>query len=118
MDDERRLSNAQLFARWAGEDLGCWHQATGAFVTHLSRGDGQVTSVSQDAGAIEVQVQYARSARGHALWEFRTEFIDMALPEGFSRADLVPIVNARRLRHEHETRTLALLRRSGAGRPA
>ena len=114
MDDERRLSNVQLFARWAGEDLDRWQQATGAFVTHLSRGDGQVTNVSQDAGLIAIQVQYERAARGHALWEFRTEFIAMTYPAGLTRADLIPAVTARRQRHEHETQTALPLRRSGA----
>lgn len=115
MDEERRLSNVQLFASWAGEDFDAWQRATGASVTHLSRGNGQVTNVSQDAGIIAIQVQYERSARGHALWEFRTEFIAMTFAEGLTRADLIPTVEARRLRREQEMQTLALLRRSGAG---
>lgn len=104
MDDERRLSNSQLFARWAGEDIASWQRATGASVTHLSRGVGQVTSVSQDAGIISVNVQYERSARGLALWEFRTELIAMTYPVGVTRDELSPPVKARRLLQEQAAR--------------
>ena len=114
MDEERRLSNARLFASWAGEDFGAWQRATGASVTHLSRGNGQVTNVSQDAGHIAIHVHYERSDRGHALWEFRTEFIDMTYQAGLTREDLLPTVEARRLLREHEAQTALLARRSAA----
>ena len=114
MEEERRLSNSRLFASWAGEDFGAWQRATGASVTHLSRGVGRVTNVSQDAGTIAVHVQYERSDRQHALWEFRTEFIDMTYHAGLTREDLIPTVQARRLLQEHQTRTTPLARRSAA----
>ena len=114
MDEERRLSNSRLFASWAGEDFGAWQRATGASVTHLSRGVGQVTNISQDTGTIAIHVQYERSAREHALWEFRTEFIDMTFQAGLTREDLLPTVEARRLLREHEAQTARLGRRSGA----
>jgi hypothetical protein len=104
MDEERRLSTSKLFAGWAGDDVHSWEQAVGASVTHLSRGDGQVTNVSQEAGIIAVHVQYARDSRRHALWEFRTELRDMTLPEGLTRADLIPRAKARRLRREQARR--------------
>ena len=111
MDIEHRLSNSQLFARWAGEDFPSWERATGASVTHLSRGVGRVTSVSQDAGIISINVQYDRSARGHALWEFRTELIGMTYPEGLTRDELSPPVKARRLLQEDAAQTAMRLRR-------
>ena len=114
MEEERRLSNSRLFASWAGEDFGAWQRATGASVTHLSRGVGQVTNISQDAGTIAIHVQYERSERRHALWEFRTEFIDMTYQAGLTRADLLPTVAARRLQRDHATQTTPLARRSGA----
>jgi hypothetical protein len=104
MDEERRLSTSKLFAGWAGDDFPSWEQAVGASVTHLSRGDGQVTNVSSEAGIIAVHVQYARDSRRHALWEFRTELTNMTLPEGLTRTDLIPTAKARRLRREQERR--------------
>src|SRR5215207_6743576 len=117
MDDERRLSNSQLFARWAGEDFASWERATGASVTHLSRGVGQVTGVSRDAGIITINVQYDRSARGLALWEFRTELIGMTYPAGLTRDELSPPVKARRLLQEEAARTAMRLRRGDAVQP-
>lgn len=104
VDEERRLSTSKLFAGWAGDDFPSWEQAVGASVTHLSRGDGQVTNVSQEAGIIAVHVQYARDTHSHALWEFRTELTHMTLPAGLARADLIPRAKARRLRQEREKR--------------
>jgi hypothetical protein len=114
MDDERRLSTSKLFASWAGEDFHSWQQAVGASVTHLSRGSGQVTSVSQEAGIVSVHVRYLRADRSHPLWEFRTELTNMTLPEGLTRDDLIPTVKAQRLLKEQEKRTAMLLRQSDA----
>ena len=104
MDEERRLSTPKLFASWAGEDLHCWQQAIGASVTHLSRGVGQVTDVSLEAGSITVTVRYLLAERRHALWEFRTELTHMTLPEGLTRDDLIPMAKVQRLRREQEQR--------------
>ena len=106
MDEERRLSIPQLFARWAHDDVHSWQQAVGVSVTHLSRGDGHVTDVSQEAGIISIHVQYARGNRGHPLWEFRTELIGMTLPAGLTRDDLIPAVKERRLLREQEQRAV------------
>ena len=102
MDEERRLAIPQLFARWAREEFPAWRQAIGASVTHLSRGDGRVTDVSQEAGSIAVHVRYARAERRHPLWEFRTELMRMTLPTGLSRDDLMSTVTARRLRRAQD----------------
>ena len=113
MDEEHRLSNPKLFAKWAHEDFPAWRQLIGVAVTHLSRGDGQVTDVSREAGSVSIQVQYARSERSHALWEFRTEFTDMTLPQGLTRADLIAPVKAQRLLQEQArkaSRTAASLK--------
>ena len=108
MDEEHRLSNPRLFARWAREDFSSWQHAIGTSVTHLSRGDGRVTNVSQEAGQVSIRVQYANAAREHPLWEFRTEFTHMTLPEGVTRGDFIPTVRARRLLQEEVTRTARL----------
>jgi hypothetical protein len=100
VDEEQRLSDPQLFARWAREDVDAWRQAINLSVTHLSRGTGQVIDVSQEEGGLSVHVQYARSGRKHPLWEMRTEFTRMTLPEGLTRADLIPTIKARRLLQE------------------
>lgn len=115
MDDERRLANSHLFASWAGDDFSSWQRAVGASVTHLSHGVGQVTSVTRDRGVISIHVQYGRSERGHALWEFRTELISMTYPAGLTRDDLSPPVKARRLLQEETTRTALRVRRSAGG---
>ena len=100
MDEENRLSNPKLFAKWAREDFPSWRQLTGVSVTHLSRGDGQVVNVAREAGIVSIQVQYARAERTHALWELRTEVTDMTLPQGLTRAGLIAPVKAQRLRKE------------------
>lgn len=105
MNEEFRLSNPRLFARWAGEDLESWQQAVGVSVTHLSRGDGRVTKILQDAGVISIHVQYAQADHQHPTWEFRTEFTNMTLPEGLSRDEVIPAVKARRLAQEQEEKT-------------
>jgi len=103
VDEEHRLSNRQLFASWAREDFHSWQQAIGASVTHLSRGDGQVTNVSQEAGIVSIQIHYAQGNREHPLWEFRTELTNMTFPKGLTRDDFIPTVKARRLLQEqHE----------------
>ena len=102
MNDEHRLSIPKLFAKWAGEDFDSWRQAIGASVTHLSRGDGHVTAVSREGGAISIHVHYAHAEREHPLWEFRTEFTQMTLPHGLTRDELIPTVKAQRLLHEHD----------------
>ncbi len=98
MDIEERLSDQQLFARWADEDLASWERAVGMSLTHLSRGAGRIGAVSSAGGVIAVQVDYARSHYVHATWELRTEFTGMTLPAGITRADLIPGARARRLR--------------------
>ena len=114
MDEERRLSTPKLFARWAREDFPSWQQAIGATVTHVSRGDGHVTNVTQEAGTVSIHVHYARADREHPLWEFRTELMSMTLPAGVTRDDMIPTVRARRLLREQEKETVRLLRPGGA----
>ena len=118
MNDEHRLSTPRLFARWAGEDFHSWQQAIGASVTHLSRGDGRVTNVSQEAGVVSIHVQYVGADREHPAWEFRTEFTNMTFPEGLTREDLIPTVKARRLLREHVPKAMreAFFFGSGRGR--
>lgn len=113
MDEEHQLSNSLLFARWAGEDHEAWQQAVGGSVTHLSRGKGQVTAVSEQDGVVSVHVHYAKGDRIHASWELRTEFIDMKYANGLTRADFIPTVRARRL-HKEQQRTAARLAREAA----
>ena len=102
MNDEHRLSTPKLFAKWAGANFASWRQAIGASVTHMSRGDGHVTAVSREAGVVSIHVHYAQAEREHPLWEFRTEFMQMTLPNGLTRDDLIPTVKAQRLLHEHD----------------
>jgi hypothetical protein len=104
MDEEYRMSGPLLFARWAGEDFQSWYQAIGVSVTHLSRGNGRVTNVSQEGGTVFVHVQYAKEGRVHALWEFRTELTHMSLPDGLTRDDMITPVRARRLLQEQATK--------------
>lgn len=114
--EEDRLSNRELFASWAGEDFHSWQKAIGASVTHLSRGDGHVTNVSQEGGSVSIHVRYARSDRVHPLWEFRTELTSMTLPAGLTRDDFVPTVKARRLlREQGQKAARAARRRRGWG---
>ena len=105
MDQEQRMTDQQLFARWAGDDLPSWERAIGMTMTHLSRGDGLVRRVTREAGQVAVEVEYGRSNRTHAPWELRTEFTRMTLPEGLVRADLIPGARARRLLREQDRRT-------------
>jgi hypothetical protein len=86
-----RLTNLQLYARWARDDATAWQRLLGTRVTHLSRGDGEVTDVSADADAVTVLVQYTRGHRRHPLWEFRTEIIRLALPVGLTRDELIKL---------------------------
>ena len=116
MDEENRLSNPKLFAKWAREDFPSWQQLTGVSVTHLSRGDGQVTDVSREAGSVSIQVQYAHAARSHALWEFRTEITDMTLPHGLTHGDLIAPVKAQRLLQEQARKTSSTAASSKGGR--
>jgi len=102
VNQEYRLSNPQLFARWAGEDFDAWRQVIGMSVTHLSRGKGSVIDVSQEAGIVSIHVHYARFQHEHPLWEFRTEVRSMTLPEGLTRDDLIMAVKARQLLQEQE----------------
>lgn len=97
MNEESRLSNPQLFARWAGEDFDAWRQVIGMSVRHLSRGTGSITDVSREAGIVSIHVHYARAQREHPLWEFRTEVRSMTLPDGITREDLISVVKARQL---------------------
>lgn len=107
MDVEQQLTNQQLFALWADGDIASWERVVGVSLTHLSRGVGRVTSVSQTAGEVSIHVQYFRAQREHPLWEFRTEFIRMTLPDGLTREEMIPVVKARRLRRE-EIKRLSL----------
>jgi hypothetical protein len=95
VDQAQALSNSQLFAGWAGEDVQSWEQAVGTSVIHVSRGAGTVSHVSREAGTIAVHVQYTRDLHEHALWEFRTEIRNMTLPAGLTRADLLPAARER-----------------------
>ena len=95
MDQAQALSNSQLFAGWAGEDVQSWEQAVGTSVIHVSRGAGTVSHVSREAGNIAVHVQYTSAIHEHALWEFRTEIKNMTLPSGLTRADLLPAARER-----------------------
>jgi hypothetical protein len=119
MDEERRFSTVELFASWAREDFNLWHQAIGTSVTHLSRGDGHITDVTQDAGAVTVHIHYAHGERAHPLWEFRTEVTHMTLPVGLLRDDLLATVTARRLVQERSKQATREARRArSAARPA
>jgi hypothetical protein len=102
VDEDYRLSIPKLFARWAGEDFHSWQEAIGVSVTHLSRGNGRVTDVSQEAGNISIHIQYARAVREHPLCEFRTEFIQMTLPTALTRDDVIATLKERRLLHEQD----------------
>jgi hypothetical protein len=95
VDQARALSNSQLFAGWAGDDVSSWEQAVGTSVIHVSRGAGTVSHISREAGNIAVHIQYTRSIHEHALWEFRTEIRNMTLPAGLTRADLLPAARER-----------------------
>jgi hypothetical protein len=97
MDQDQRLGNPQLFAAWAGEEMQAWEQLAGVSVTHTSRGRGTVAHVSQDMGYITIHVRYNGAVREHPLWEFRTEIMNMTLPAGLTRADLLPAARARRV---------------------
>ena len=105
MDAESRLTNHQLFARWARQDIHAWQRAVGADITHLSRGDGRVTAVSREQGEVSVHVQYARAQHEHPLWEFRTEIHRMTYPEGLTRAEMIPAVREQRLQDEEDKRS-------------
>lgn len=96
MEQDFTLSNPQLFAGWAGDDVQAWEQAIGTSVTHLSRGAGTVMQVSREAGIIAIHVRYNGSVHEHALWEFRTEIRNMTLPPGLTRTDLLPAARERR----------------------
>jgi hypothetical protein len=100
MDEDYRLSIPKLFARWAGEDVHSWEQAIGVSVTHLSRGEGRVTGVSETTGIISIRVEYARASREHPLCELRTEFTNMTLPAGLNRDHMIATMKARRHIHE------------------
>ncbi|MGD9889783.1 MAG: hypothetical protein AB7R89_14485 [Dehalococcoidia bacterium] len=104
MDQAQTLSNSQLFASWAGEDVQSWEQAIGTSVTHVSRGAGTVSNVSREAGNIAVHVQYTRAVHAHALWEFRTEIRNMTLPTGLTRADLLPATRERQKQQAEDKR--------------
>lgn len=104
MDHDQRLANPQLFAFWAGEDVEAWEHAVGTSITHISRGPGTVTSVSQDAGNIGIHVGYIQGVHEHPLWEFRTEITKMTLPAGLSRADLLPAARAHRIQQTIDRR--------------
>ncbi len=119
MDEEQRLSSVELFASWASDVFDAWHQAIGATVTHLSRGAGHITDVTQDAGDVTVHVHYARGDRGHPLWEFRTEVTHIVLPAGLLRDDLRATVKARRLVQERSKQaTQEAFRVRSTARPA
>jgi hypothetical protein len=104
VDQDERLGTPQLFAGWAGEDAAAWERAVGTSVTHLSRGNGTVTLIAQEASGVAVHVRYSGTGavRAHALWEFRTEVTRMTLPAGLTRADLLPAARARRIRQERD----------------
>jgi hypothetical protein len=105
VDQAQALSNSQLFAGWAGDDVQSWEQAVGTAVIHVSRGAGTVSHVSREAGNIAVHVKYTSAVHEHALWEFRTEIKNMALPNGLTRADLLPAARERQKQQAEDRRT-------------
>ncbi len=104
MEQDFTLSNPQLFAGWAGDDVQAWEQAIGTSVTHLSRGNGTVMQVVREAGNIAIHIRYNGTIHEHPLWEFRTEIRNMTLPLGLTRTDLLPAARERRKQQTIERR--------------
>lgn len=59
MEDAPQVMNAQVFARFADEDLGKWEALVGCRVVHSERGQGEIRRVRRsDGGNILLEVAY------------------------------------------------------------